>query len=67
MAESFDLSIIGEFRDHAPVLEDQPRPDALLPLASTANSAPRLNPAAIQPSRPTAPSAITSAPTAAPS
>jgi hypothetical protein len=44
----------------------RPRPDALLLLASTANSAARLNPAATQPSRPTPPSAMTNAPTAAP-
>jgi Luciferase-like monooxygenase len=37
-----------------------------LRLASTGSSAARLNPAATQPSRPIAPSAMTSAPTAAP-
>jgi hypothetical protein len=52
--------------DRGPRRRHQPRPDALLPLASTGNSAARLNPTATQPSRPTAPLAMTSAPTAAP-
>jgi hypothetical protein len=44
----------------------QPRCDAARPLAGTASIAATLNPAATQPSRPTPPSAMTSAPTAAP-
>src|ERR1700756_3884702 len=44
----------------------QARPDAPLRLASTGNSAARLNPTATPPSPPTAPSAMTRAPTAAP-
>lgn len=44
----------------------QSRADALLPLSSTDNNAARPNPADTQPSRATAPSAMTRAPAAAP-